>query len=76
MTGDLNVPRAFRISIDNGSNHAIYSIARGTVQTIAVPADATLTLTADRTYVADRLDHNGDFRRLSVAFTIASQNPR
>jgi hypothetical protein len=76
LTGDLNIQRAVRVSVDDGSNHAIYSIARGAVQTIAVPADAIVTLTADRTYVADQLVHNGDLRRLSVAIAIESELPR
>lgn len=76
LTGDLGVQRPFRISVDGELSHATYPIGWGAVQTIEVPANATLTLTADRTYVADRLVHNGDFRRLSVAIAIELQRPR
>jgi hypothetical protein len=60
-----------QITTSGKSGNAVYTIGPTTAQVIQVPADTVLTVTADHTFVPDKVFHNGDTRNLSVLVSLA-----
>jgi hypothetical protein len=58
------------IRVVNGSESSRYQIANPDTQLLTLPPNASVTLTANATFVPARLIHNGDERHLSVAIDL------
>jgi hypothetical protein len=57
-----------RLAVASATGSRIFVLQPGSaaILRLDVPTDGTLTITADRTWSADRIGHNGDARRFSV----------
>jgi hypothetical protein len=58
------------IRVDNGSDVSHYRIGQPDTQLLTLPANASVNLTANATFVPARLMRNGDERHLSVAIDL------
>lgn len=61
------------ITLTGSSGGTDYTITQSTVQTIQLPADITVKLTASDTFVPEDTLHNGDRRHLSVLISLRDQ---
>jgi hypothetical protein len=52
------------------SGTSVYHIGKSDVYSIRLPANGTVTLTADSTFVPDAVIHNGDQRALSILISL------
>jgi hypothetical protein len=63
------------LTLTTASGQTVYAIGPSTVQTIPIPANADLTLTATPTFVPDAIIHNGDPRNLSLLISLDKAPP-
>ncbi|MBV9644081.1 MAG: hypothetical protein JO334_10950, partial [Verrucomicrobia bacterium] len=61
-------PEEFRVVY--GSQDSRYSIGAQDTQVLTLPADASVLLMANATYIPDRFIHNGDDRHLSAIINL------
>ena len=64
------IPAPVRITLTGRSGQTVYRITQSDTKTIRLPPDTTVALTASRTFVPDRIIHNGDLRHLSVRISL------
>ncbi|MBB5374318.1 glycosyltransferase family protein [Acidocella aromatica] len=64
----LSVP--VQITVTTPSSQVVYTVGQATMQVLYIPADTIVTLTANQTFVPNRIIYNGDKRELSVLLSI------
>jgi hypothetical protein len=71
LTGALRlVKEPVTVTVTSNAKTTVYHMVQSDTKTIELPADADVLITADTTFVPDRIIHNGDGRALSVAIAL------
>ncbi|HQU04726.1 MAG: hypothetical protein B7Z75_03285 [Acidocella sp. 20-57-95] len=72
LTKDTNQPDPTILSVAGTPGPTSYRVVHGQPLSIAIPANADITLTANQTFIPDKTLHNRDDRSLSVILSIRS----